>query len=134
MDASLQEQLYARYPLIFQERSLPMTETSMCWGVAAGDGWYHLIDALCAQLQRETDQDGAPQVVATQVKEKLGSLRFHARERSDRQAAIIDFARELSQRICDVCGGPGLVVPLKGVLAARCSAHAGRLAPAPAPS
>ena len=107
MDADLQKQLYDRYPLIFQERVLPMTETAMCWGIETGNGWYHLIDGLCAQLQRETDQDGAPQIIATQVKEKFGTLRFHTREANERQSAMIDLASELSSRICDQCGAPG---------------------------
>lgn len=124
MDADLQEQLYHRYPLIFQERGLPMAETAMCWGIATGNGWCHLIDGLCAQLQRETDQHGAPQIVATQVKEKLGSLRFHTREANDRQSAMIDLARELSQRMCDVCGGPGALLSVGRLRATRCSSHA----------
>ena len=124
MDVDLQEQLYRRYPLIFQERGLPTTETAMVWGIATGNGWYHLIDGLCAQLQSETDQLGAPQIVATQVKEKLGSLRFYVRDANDRQSAMIDLAQELSQRVCDVCGGPGAPLEAGRARAARCSAHA----------
>lgn len=124
MDADLQAQLFERYPLIFQERGLPMAETAMCWGIATGNGWHHLIDALCAQLQRQTDEGGAPQIVATQVKEKFGTLRFHTREADDRQLAVIDLARELSQRICEVCGAPGTLRPVAGLQATRCSAHA----------
>lgn len=126
MDAALQKQLYTRYPQIFQEHTLPETETAMCWGIATGDGWYHLIDALCVQLQRLTDQDGAPQVVAAQVKEKFGSLRFHTREADERQKAMIEIARELSQRTCDVCGAPGAMVSTKRLMATRCEDHAPR--------
>ena len=123
MDADLQKQLYDRYPLIFQERVLPMAETAMCWGIATGNGWYHLIDGLCAQLQRETDQDGVPQIIATQVKEKFGTLRFHTREANERQSAMIDLASELSSRICDQCGAPGQL-RTSGWHATRCEAHA----------
>ena len=123
MDADLQKQLYDRDPLIFQERVLPMTETAMCWGIETGNGWYHLIDGLCAQLQRETDQDGAPQIIATQVKEKFGTLRFHTREANERQSAMIDLASELSSRICDQCGAPGQL-RTSGWHATRCEAHA----------
>lgn len=55
-------------PAHFQRRVLPPEESAMCWGIQPEDGWYHLIDGLCARLQRETDEESAPQVVATQVK------------------------------------------------------------------
>lgn len=124
MDVVLQEQLYTRHPLIFQERTLPETETAMCWGIATGNGWYHLIDALCIQLQRVTDQDGAPQIIASQVKEKFGSLRFHTREADGRQKAMIELARQISQRTCDVCGEPGTTASTRRLVATRCKEHA----------
>ena len=124
MDVALQERLYTRYPLIFQEHTLPESETAMCWGIATGDGWYGLIDALCIQLQRVTDQDGAPQIIASQVKDKFGSLRFYTREADGRQTAMIELARELSQRICDVCGAPGATVSTRRLTATRCKVHA----------
>ena len=49
----------------------------MCWGFSCGDGWYLLIDRLCSSLQWDTDTNKYPQVVATQVKEKYGTLRFY---------------------------------------------------------
>jgi len=122
MDADLQEELIARYPLIFQERGMPMSETAMCWGITCGNGWFHLLDALCAQLQSETSRDGAPQVIATQVKEKYGTLRFYARITNDRQDAMIDLAEELSGRICETCGAPGKLL-LNGWVMTRCASH-----------
>lgn len=124
MDVALEEKLYTQHPLIFQERALAETETAMCRGIATGNGWYHLIDALCTQLQRMTDQDGAPQIIASQVKEKFGSLRFHAREADDRQKAVIELAQELSRRTCDVCGAPGEIVSTRRLVATRCKEHA----------
>lgn len=123
MDAHLQEQLYLRYPLIFQERNLPISESALCWGIAIGNGWYHLIDGLCAQLQKETDEEGAPQVIATQVKEKFGTLRFYVRDSSERQSAMLELARELSSRICEECGAPGVLITV-GWNATRCGQHA----------
>lgn len=124
MEAELQNQLFERYPAIFTERVLPHTETAMCWGITTGNGWYGLIDALCARLQWETDHNDAPQIVATQVKEKFGTLRFYRHEASERQLGMIDLASELSGRICDTCGSPGGPVNLGRVRAIRCSVHA----------
>ena len=126
MDFALQEQLCTRYPLIFQQRTLPETETAMCRGIATGDGWYALIDVLCSQLQRMTDQDGAPQVVAAQVKDKFGSLRFYTCVADERQKAMIELARERSRRTCDVCGAPGTMVSTRQLTATRCEDHAPR--------
>lgn len=124
MDATLQAELFDRYPVIFGQRHLPDTETAMCWGITTGDGWFQLIDALCARLQWETDHNGSPQAVATQVKEKFGTLRFRIRETTERQEGMLALATELSGRICDVCGSPGSSVDVGRRRATRCGAHA----------
>ena len=77
MKPELQKKLYEKYPKIFRQKKLSMKETCMCWGIEAGDGWYDLIDQLCAQLQFNTDKNRYPQVEATQVKSKFGGLRFY---------------------------------------------------------
>ena len=76
----------------------------MAWGIACGDGWYWLIDNLCENLQFQTDKNGDPQIVAAQVKEKFGGLRFYVNGASERQYAYISFAESLSFRICEECG------------------------------
>ncbi len=83
------------------------SESGMAWGCMVGDGWYALLEDLCSKLQRETDQRGAPQAVAVQVKEKFGSLRFRVWEASLRQRVWIRRAGEASMHTCEVCGQPG---------------------------
>jgi len=107
MTPDLDRALCERYPLMFAERSQPMTKTAMFWGFDCDDGWYTLIDTLCTALQQETDSGNAPQVVATQVKEKYGGLRFYVHSASQRQMAMIDFAESLSERTCEICSFPG---------------------------
>lgn len=51
MKKELQEQIFKKYPLLFSDRTKPMQETCMCWGLTVGDGWYNLIDELCAKLE-----------------------------------------------------------------------------------
>lgn len=119
--------LCKKYPLIFAERHRSMQETAMCWGFDCGDGWYDLIDALCGRLQSMTDynpnNDRFPQIVATQVKEKYGSLRFYVRTASDYQDGVIDMAESMSYHICEVCSAPG--TPNKeGWIRTTCAAHA----------
>jgi hypothetical protein len=43
-------------------------------------------------------------VVATQVKEKLGILRFRVQSSNEYQRSLIDFAERLSIHICTICG------------------------------
>ena len=108
MTKELDEKLCAKYPLIFAGRNKSMTETAMCWGFECGDGWYWLINRLCSNLQWNTDHNNTsgkyPQVVAVQVKEKFGGLRFYIESASDAQYAVIDFAETLSEYTCEKCG------------------------------
>lgn len=88
--------LCARWPTIFADRHGDPTETGMCWGFQCEDEWFWLIDLACAALMREAELYGAPTPIATQVKEKLGSLRFRLKETSDGQRAILGFVAHLS--------------------------------------
>lgn len=124
MRAELDALLCERYPLIFSERRKSIQEGCMGWGFSCGDGWFPLIDALCEQLQFWTEQNRAPQVVATQVKEKFGRLYFYARGANEIQNGVIHFAEAMSGRICEKCGMPGQVLVTGGWHLTRCPAHA----------
>ena len=76
MTGDLQNQLYRSYPEIFSQKDMDMTDSCMYWGIDVGDGWYDLMDELCSSLQDYSDKMNI-QVVATQVKEKFGELRFY---------------------------------------------------------
>lgn len=119
MSPELVDELYKRYPVIF-ERKL---------SIACGDGWFDLIDTLCEQLQHATESQEMPQIVAVQVKEKFGGLRFYVGERSPVQQGMITLAQAMSYRICDVCGARG---ELRGPVIARtrCDKHVDTRMPA----
>lgn len=126
MKKELQDALYAKYPKIFAQKDLSMRETCMCWGIDTGDGWYDLLDNLCGQLQGMTDNNPEnvefPQLQATQVKEKYGTLRFYTNGSSAWQDGVISFAEYLSGTVCDVCGDKGEIVG-GGWLSTRCKKH-----------
>lgn len=130
MKKELDALLCERYPLIFADRNRPMTETCMCWGFDCGDGWFDLIDTLCERLQFWTDHNKAPQVVAVQVKEKFGELRFYPNLASEEQFGMITMAEAMSARICEQCGKPGQLLISGGYLT-RCPEHAPKSGPAP---
>lgn len=120
MDKKLQEKLYKKYPKIFVQKDKPMTETCMCWGFECGDGWYDLIDMLCGIIQWDIDNNGHPQIEATQVKEKYGTLRFYTNGQNDRQTGYINFAEYLSGFICEGCGSNDKVTRTKGWIVTLC--------------
>ena len=111
MSPELDRALCERYPKIFVDRHASRYETSMCWGFCVEDGWYDLIDILCQQLQQQVDQEALPQIVATQVKEKFGTLRFRVRTPSPTQREVIRLAEAMSERICDICGRVAIFWP-----------------------
>jgi hypothetical protein len=93
--------LCARWPTIFADRHGDPSETGMCWGFQCGDEWFQLIDLTCTALMREAKVYGAPMPVATQVKERLGSLRFRLKETSEGQRAMLSFAADFSALACE---------------------------------
>lgn len=99
MNPELDDALCARWTLIFAQRHGDRAHTAMARGFQCPDHWFAVIDGLCAALQWETDHAGAPQVVATQVKEQFGSLRFHTRQASNHQRAMILAASHISERL-----------------------------------
>lgn len=102
MKIELQNKLFEKYPSIFQQRKLPMTQTCMCWGIETGDGWYDLIDKLCEELIKT-----CPKIQASQVKEKFGGLRFYTWNSNDKAENLIDKAENDSYKICEICGNSG---------------------------
>jgi len=110
----LQKQLFKKYPKIFRQKNLPMTQTAMCWGLDCGDGWYWLLDRLCCYLQFQTDKNHMPQVEATQVKEKFGTLRFYYAGGDARAEHVIDYVEYLSSEVCETCGSTSDVSQTQG--------------------
>lgn len=127
MRKALTDLLYGRYPLIFAPYTQPDAEEKRM-KVWCKDGWFDLIDTLCAQLQHWTDQHNAPQYVAFDVKEKFGSLRFVGQHqpghpKTAEQIGAVKMAYALSLRLCEECGAPGQLVVDGGCWMTRCAQH-----------
>lgn len=125
MNEGLTNSLCQRYPRIFALRP-NSTDVANLWGIMCGDGWFGVLDALCESLQFATDRNGAPQVVAVQVKEKFGTLSFYCHDASDAQRGMIAMAAGMSARLCEQCGKPGQVLVHNSIHLARCAEHAPR--------
>ena len=129
MDCELQNQLFAKYPSIFREVGGEPSQTCMAFGIECGNGWHDLIDLLCDSItqQVETTNRCYPQlkfaVVAAQIKEKYGGLRFYVDfiynhelvEDGDAMKKItsriweisgmIRIIESMSRNTCEDCGG-----------------------------
>jgi hypothetical protein len=55
----------------------------------------------------EKEIEEIPQVIAEQVKEKFGTLRFYVNYQDDYITGLIDMAESMSGRTCEVCGNHG---------------------------
>lgn len=161
MSPELEKKLFEKYPKIFANTNKSPQESCMAFGLEIGDGWYSLIDLLCEALTYTfttsveiDEEDGkrlgiepsrwngqdkdryffpveAPQVIAEQVKEKFGTLRFYYRIQyskdneslvatkkypdldqinrrySDYMDGVIHFAEIASAHVCEVSGEKG---------------------------
>jgi ribosomal protein L37AE/L43A len=103
-----------KYPKLFKQYNLPLSETAMCWGLECGDGWFKLLDILCALLQNDVDNNGHCQIEFTQIKEKYGSLRTYTNISDDKQEGLLEFAEAMSNHICENCGTNVTVTRNKG--------------------
>lgn len=133
MRQDLDDLLCRRHSSIFQDRHRSMQETAMCWGFACGDGWAPLIDTLCAEIQGHVDRHALPAVVACQVKEKSGTLRFYTRDGDEYTHGLTWMADVLSGVLCETCGAPGGRFGEDWVQT-RCSVHGGPAFPLDQPS
>ena len=118
MKQELDELLCQRYPKIFVDRHGDMKQTLMCWGFECGDGWFNIIDRLCSNIQHHVDWaqlqkekygrgEGCTQVVAVQIKEKFGTLRFYTNGGNEQIYGMIRMAESMSAVTCEECGAPG---------------------------
>lgn len=145
MREELDSKLCETYPLLFKNRNAPMTETCMCWGFDHGDGWYEIINQLCANIQSHIDWSHknnawdlkwnsehpdqqrevrtiVPQVVVDQVKEKFGTLRFYYSGGDDVIDGMVRMAESMSAVTCEECGSPGETGG-KGWISTLCQKH-----------
>lgn len=110
MRTALQNALYETYPTLFRHRALPLTESGMGRGFECGDGWFGILDGLCAALAVRDKQVGHPSLAANQVKEEAGDLRFHINGECKWCWGAIEFASAISRFVCAETGRPGVLM------------------------
>jgi hypothetical protein len=99
-------------------------------GFAIGEGWWPIIESLCANIQSHTDwwnknRENRPvveQVVVEQIKEKFGSLRFYYQGGDDQISGMVRMAEAWADKSCETCGAPGTLGG-KGWIKTLCPTH-----------
>ena len=131
--------LCEKYPKIFVNRNSTPMESCMYWGFEINDGWFHIIDNACSLMQSHINwrnkqhdkavSDGASevpescsQVIAEQIKEKFGTLRFYTSGGDDYTDGVIRMAEAMSGSTCETCGNPGTTGG-KGWIKTACEEH-----------
>lgn len=97
-----------------------------------GSGWFDLVYTLCKRIDSYLDwanrQDAnSGYIRVIQIKSKLGGLRFYydsytTDDHSQYIRGLVDFAEEMSMRICEKCGHPGELRELSWV-STLCDKH-----------
>ena len=122
MDKNLEIQLFERYPILFADRDKSSRESMMCYGLSCHNGWFTLVDNLCASIEpkirawkdQNPDSDTHPRLA--QVKEKFGGLCFYMVDLDPDEVGegfyhevmdLIFLAVQESYTICEICESHG---------------------------
>jgi len=96
--------LRENFPNLFREYGGEPRQTCMAWGFACGDGWFEILKELGEKLEPLG-------VVAAQVKEKFGGLRFYINGIDEsiyeEVYQYIHEAESKSYETCEKCGQKG---------------------------
>lgn len=128
--------LFAAFPHLYRGRHLPLTENLMSWGLQCDDGWFDLVYHLSQQITDYAAHTPAVQdMMASEVKEKCGTLRFSVRGADAHIHTLIDAAEAQSWEMCERDGSPGRLRRQPGLwqktLCDACARTLGYLDPVP---
>jgi hypothetical protein len=112
------------------EEKYPKMFSQPYGGFAIGEGWWPIIESLCANIQSHTDwwnknRETRPvveQVVVEQIKEKFGGLRFYYEGGDEQISGMVRMAEAWADRSCEECGAPGTAGG-KGWIKTLCLTH-----------
>lgn len=122
MKKELQEELYERYPEIFEiGRDIPNRDElyePIHTGITCESGWYRLIDSLCFAIMQICRNKQVKPPRATQIKQKFAGLRFYHsgvdESAYEKISGAIWMAESMSHRMCEKCGSTQNIVITKG--------------------
>jgi hypothetical protein len=103
------QKLFNSFPRLYRGRVKSVQKSLMSIGFDCGDGWFDLIWTLSQKIEDTARQAGLePQCnawpEATQVKQKMGTLRFYLENPTETMTALICKAEQDSANTCELCG------------------------------
>ena len=101
-------ELPEKYPSLFHEED----KTTLISSIQCDDGWYELLDVLCASIKQEIEHTKTTCRVE-QVKEKFGGLRFYCTGNEAVQG-MVRLAEAYSYYLCEKCGNKGKLCDIRG--------------------
>lgn len=107
MDEKLERTLLSKFPEIFNIKGGGCE--GFFGGIDCGDGWAPLIFTLCEQIQLHVEQTGREQIVARQIKQKMGVLRCVFSDRDEYIRGVVDTVVGISFATCEQCGNKGVL-------------------------
>lgn len=139
MREELDKKLVESYPILYKDRYADMSQTCMCWGFEHGDGWFNIVDKLSKKIEDINNLNLGFIIVADQVKEKFGTLRFYYHFESTKELTneelhrngiitkliddAITVAEVETEYTCEVCGHRGQLRD-DGWIKCLCDEHA----------
>lgn len=113
-----EQEMQEYFPKVF-----PKIFSGQYGGIAVGQGWFDILNSACQLMQSHLDwKPDVPQVVAMQVKEKFGGLRFYYEGGDDYCAGVAAMAEHMSGKTCEECGAPGTTGG-NGWISTLCETH-----------
>jgi hypothetical protein len=123
MSPEKEQELYDKYPELFQNRLLRPSQSPMHFGCEHSDGWYGILSNLCFMIkQHERNIEGQTKykqkidpeykldytpVKFEQIKEKYGGLRVYHYGGDEYVHGLVSMAEAMSYQICEECGNKG---------------------------
>lgn len=110
MSPEKEHALVSKYPDLFRDKDRPPTESLMVFGCECDDGWFNILNNVCAVIAEHIKHGGwkyEDPYRFFQIKEKYAGLRIYDNGHDDYIAGVIRMAETMSYVTCEVCGSPG---------------------------
>lgn len=126
MKDALEQALINRFPNLYREVYTDPKTSCMSWGFECSDGWYGVIYNLSLGLESLQKDRPDLDIVAEQVKEKFGTMRFYTNSDYDPEVQeLTDLAERQTAVTCEECGDTGALWRRGGWVRTLCDKHAG---------